>query len=157
MKKLSFISAVIFSTLLFSCSKESLETPQNKDQGSGQDAAASRTGIPNQQAYYDAQLFTINLLELSDQAAASVIAHNSGLNEIYASEDLDDPQTFHPVIDAVPADGFNPMWLQFLIVFNTGYTPHQFFSDDEIETAEANGEITLINTGEVYRCAVISH
>jgi hypothetical protein len=31
-----------------------------------------------------------------------------------------------------------------------------FFSDDEVETAASgpNPEITLVNTGEIYRCAV---
>jgi hypothetical protein len=52
------------------------------------------------------------------------------------------PKTFHPVIDAIPGDGFNPMWLQFPIVFNAGYTPHQFFSDEEVEDAADSGEIT---------------
>jgi hypothetical protein len=71
---------------------------------------------------------------------------------------LDDPQDFNSVIDAIPTDGFNPLWLQKLIVFNPGFTPHQFFSDDEVEAAAAgpNPQITLVNTGEIYRCAVIN-
>jgi hypothetical protein len=54
-------------------------------------------------------------------------------------------------------DGFNPLWRQNLIVFNEGFTPHQFFSDEEIEAAAAgaNPEITLVETDEVYRCAVV--
>jgi len=70
---------------------------------------------------------------------------------------LDDEQDFIPVIDAIQGDGFNPLWHQILIVFNEGFTPHQFFSDDEVlaAAAGANPEITLVDTGEVYRCSVV--
>ena len=72
------------------------------------------------------------LVELSDVAAAKIIANNTSTNVIYAYNDLDDPQDFNSIIDAIPTDGFNPLWLQKLIVFNPGFTPHQFFSDDEV-------------------------
>jgi hypothetical protein len=106
-------------------------------------------------AFYDDQLFTINLMELSDTSAAQIIASNQGLNEIYASNDLDEPQDFIPVIDAVPTDGMNPLWHQFLIVFNSGFAPHQFTSDEDVDAAVDSGEITLVDTGEVYRCSVV--
>jgi hypothetical protein len=66
-------------------------------------------------------------------------------------------QDFAPVIDAIQGDGFNPLWLQVLISFNAGFTPHQFVSEEEIEAAAAgaNPEITLIVTDEVYRCSVV--
>jgi hypothetical protein len=32
------------------------------------------------------------------------------------------------VIDAIQGEGFNPLWHQVLIVFNQGFTPHQFVS-----------------------------
>jgi hypothetical protein len=51
------------------------------------------------------------------------------LNGIYASNDLDEEQDFIPVIDAIQGDGFNPLWRQILIVFNEGFTPHQFVSE----------------------------
>ena len=108
-------------------------------------------------AFYDDQLFTINLVELSDTAAESILAKNGGVNEIYASNDLDDPQDFVPVIDAIPTDGFNPLWHQFLIVFNSGFTPHQFTSEEDVDAAVDAGEITLMDTGEVYRCAVVQN
>ena len=61
------------------------------------------------------------------------------------------------MIDAIQGDGFNPLWHQVLIVFNPGFTPHQFFSDDEVlaAAAGANPEITLDVTDEVYRCSVV--
>ena len=61
------------------------------------------------------------------------------------------------MINAIQGEGFNPLWQQIRIVFNDGFTPHQFFSDEEIEAAAAgdNPEITLVATDEVYRCSVV--
>ena len=77
-------------------------------------------------AYYDGQLFTVNMTELPDNASASLIPKNASINEIYATNDLDEEQDFIPVIDAIQGDGFNPLWRQILIVFNPGFAPHQF-------------------------------
>jgi len=106
-------------------------------------------------AYYDGELFTINLLEVP--ASDPLIRANPNLNKIYASNDLDDEQDFIPVIDAIQGEGFNPLWLQILIVFNDGFTPHQFVSEEGIVAAAAgaNPEITLVVTDEVYRCSVV--
>jgi hypothetical protein len=108
-------------------------------------------------AFYDGQLFTINSVELPEDASASTIASNQSLNQIYATNDLDDEQDFLPVISAIQGDGFNPLWRQILIVYNPGVTPHQFTSDDEVLAAAAGAhpEITLITTDEVYRCSVV--
>ena len=62
-------------------------------------------------AFYDGELFTINIFQLSDTAANSIIAKNRSHNTIYASNDLDEEQEFIPVIDAIQGDGFNPLWL----------------------------------------------
>ena len=104
-------------------------------------------------AYYDARLLTVNMFEVPGEDA--ILAHNKSVNEIYASDDLDEEQEFIPVIDAIQGDGFNPLWHQNLYVFNAGFTPHQFFSDDEVLAAAASGEITLTSTDEVYRCSVV--
>ena len=107
-------------------------------------------------AYYDGKLLTINSTQLSD-VAAEQIGSNPSHNEIFVTNDLDDPQDFVPVIDAIQGDGFNPLWEQIKIVFNPGVTPRQFLSDDEVRQAAAgaNPEITLEDTHEVYRCAVV--
>jgi hypothetical protein len=118
----------------------------------------SKNGAAGQMpAFYDGELFTINIYQLSDTAAATIIANNQSHNTIFASSDLDQPQEFVPVIDAIQGDGFNPLWLQVFIVFNEGFTPHQFFSDNEVLAAAAgpDPEITLVNTGEIYRCSVV--
>ena len=121
--------------------------------------AGSMNGAAGQMpAFYDGALFTVNMKELPDGASAATIAHNSSINEIYASNDLDEEQDFIPVIDAIQGDGFNPLWHQNLIVFNAGFTPHQFTSDEEVLAAAAgpNPEITIVETDEVYRCSVVA-
>lgn len=108
-------------------------------------------------AFYDGELFTVNIKEIFDTGSAAIIAKNRSHNEIYVSNDLDEEQDFMPVIDAIQGDGFNPLWRQVLIVFNAGFAPHQFTSDEEVEEAAAgaNPEITLVETDEVYRCSVV--
>jgi hypothetical protein len=121
-------------------------------------AAASTNGAAGQMpAFYEGQQFTVNMKEMPDDASASLIANNPSINEIYASNDLDEEQDFIPVIDAIQGEGFNPLWRQILIVFNAGFTPHQFTSAEDIEAAAAgpNPEITLVETDEVYRCSVV--
>ena len=121
-----------------------------------QAAQGSPNGAAGQMpAYYDGELFTVNMFEVP--ASDPIIAHNSNHNIIYATNDLDEEQDFFPVINAIQGDGFNPLWLQVLIVFNPGFTPHQFFSDVEVEAAAAgpNPEITLLVTDEIYRCSVV--
>jgi hypothetical protein len=118
--------------------------------------AASPHGAAGQMpAFYDGELFTVNMKEMPH--SDPLIEHNGSINMIFASNDLDDEQDFMPVLDAIQGDGFNPLWLQVLIVFNPGFTPHQFFSDDEVldAAAAANPEIHLVVTDEVYRCAVV--
>jgi hypothetical protein len=119
-------------------------------------AQGSRNGAAGQMpAFYDGVLFTVNMKQMP--ASDPLIGNNQSINTIYASNDLDEEQDFIPVIDAIQGDGFNPLWLQVLIVFNEGFTPHQFFSDDQIlaAAAGANPEITLVVTDEVYRCSVV--
>ena len=106
-------------------------------------------------AYYDGELFTINVKELAEMATDAIVEHNPSFNEIYVTNDLDEEQDFVPVIDAIQGDGFNPLWHQVLIVFNAGFAPHQFLSDDQVLAAAAAGEITLVETDEVYICAVV--
>jgi hypothetical protein len=121
-------------------------------------AQGSTKGAAGQMpAFYDGQMVTVNMTELPANAESALIPNDPSINTIYASNDLDEEQTFLPVIDAIQGDGFNPLWRQVLIVFNPGFTPHQFFSDTEVlaAAAGANPEITLDVTDEVYRCAVV--
>jgi hypothetical protein len=107
-------------------------------------------------AFYEGELFTINSVELPN--SDPLLANNPSINTIYVTNDLDEEQDFTPVIDAITGnedERFNPLWEQILIVFNAGFTPHQFTSEDEVLDAAAAGEITLVDTDEVYRCAVV--
>ena len=106
-------------------------------------------------SFFNGKGVTINVKQLSDTAAASIIAHNKSLNIIYVTNDLDQTQEFAPVINAVPGQRFNALWLQVQIQFNPGVAPHQFTSEADILAAAKAGQITLINTGEVYRDSVV--
>jgi hypothetical protein len=120
--------------------------------------AESMNGAAGQMpAYYDGRLFTVNMKELASTASVSTIAQNPSINQIFTTQDLDEEQEFSPVIDAIQGDGFNPLWQQILIVFNPGFAPRQFVSDEEVEAAAdgPNPEITLVPTDEVYRCSVV--
>src|SRR5258707_240617 len=116
------------------------------------DSEGAATQIP---ALFNGQSVTINVLQLSDKAAASIVANNPRLQTIFVTNDLDEPQTFAPVLSAVPGQNFNGLWDQVLIQFNPGVTPHQFTSEADILAAAQAGQITLINTGEVYRDSVV--
>jgi hypothetical protein len=112
--------------------------------------AGKTTHIP---AFYDGNQVTINIFEVP--SSETLLASNKSLNTIYVTNDLDEEQDFAPVIDAIQGDGFNPLWHQVLIVFNAGFAPHQFLSDEEVLAAADAGEITLVETDEVYICAVV--
>ncbi len=123
--------------------------------GSAQAGSANgaASAIP---AYYDHNLFTIQFVEFSPAAEKSLLQHNGSLNFIYQSDPgLPGGQPFISVIDAIPGDGFNPIWEEVQITFTAGHTPRQLFSDDEIAAAVASGEITITFTGEVYWCPVV--
>ena len=116
------------------------------------DSEGAATQIP---AFFNGQSVTINVLQKSDQSAASLLANNQKLQAIFVTNDLDQPQTFAPVLSAVPGQNFNGNWDQILIQFNQGVTPRQFTSEADILAAAEAGQITLVNTGEVYRDSVV--
>jgi hypothetical protein len=107
-------------------------------------------------AFYDGKLFTIHFVEFSAAAEQALLAHNQSLNFIYQSDPgLPGGKPFISVIDAVPTDGFNPIWEEVQIAFTPGHTPRQLFSDNEVAAAFAAKEITLTFTGEVYWCPIV--
>ena len=107
-------------------------------------------------AFYEGAQVTVNMKELPDNASAQIIPKNQSINIIYAYADLDEPQPFAPVINAIQTEGFNPLWQQVLIQFNAGFTARQFTSEADVLAAQQAGEITLITTDEVYRCSVVA-
>jgi len=118
--------------------------------------AGSSNGVAGSMpAFYDGQLFKINLMALPGTATTTVLGHNTSVNTIYMSDTPVNGGMFVAVLDAIQADGFNPLWLEASITFNAGHEPRQLTSDTEVLAAAASGEITLTNTGELYRCSVI--
>jgi hypothetical protein len=118
-------------------------------------AASPNGSAGDMPAYYDGQLFTINFKQEPASAEASQLAHNGSINTIYMSDQAEAAGVmFTSVLDAIQGDGFNPLWQEVQIVFLT-IPPQQFFSDNEILAAAAGGEIALVPTTEVYRCAVV--
>jgi len=107
-------------------------------------------------AYYDAHLLKINFKLLPERAQTALHTHNSQFNIVYQSDPgLPGGAPFIQVLDAVPGDGFNPIWEEWQITFTEGHTPRQLYSDTEVLAAAASGEITLTDTDEMYRCSVI--
>jgi hypothetical protein len=118
-------------------------------------AAGSPNGASTQRpVFYEGERVTVNMFEVP---APALLGKNPNINTIYASNDLDEEQDFLSVIDAIQGEGFNPLWHQVLIVFNQGFAPHQFVSEDEVLAAAAGAhpEITLVQTDEVYRCSIV--
>ena len=154
MKQFKILTAATCLLLVAACTKEKITT-QTSQPVSAKPSAMRTSTIS---AYYDSTIFKITLFEYSQQQSLNFIAHNKSINRIFATKDLQLPQDFIAVIDAVTGEqGFNPLWQRYLITFNTGYPPHQFYSDDQIYDAQTRGEITLTATNEVYSCSVIGH
>ena len=119
-------------------------------------AGGSPNGAASQRpVFYEGRQVTVNMFEVP--SSETLLDHNKSTNTIYASNDLDDEQDFLSVIDAIQGEGMNPLLHQVLIVFNDGFTPHQFTSEDEVLAAAAGAdpEITLVPTDEVYRCSIV--
>jgi hypothetical protein len=119
--------------------------------------AGSMNGVAGSMpAFYDGVLFTINFKELPPGGEAATLRHNHSINIIYMSDQVEEAGgTFISVIDAIPGDGFNPLWQEVQIVFPDPSGAVQFTSDEEILEAADAGEIQLVPTDEVYRCSVI--
>lgn len=157
--------AVGFTLLVASCSKNSADNVGPVDPAllSAVPAPVS-TSAPfvgratEMPSYYDSALFNINFSELPANAETALLAHNKSINHIYEMDpDQPDNQPFIPVLDAIQGDGFNPLWVEVEITFNSGFTPHQFYSDNQVLAAAAATppEISLTTTNEVYRCSVL--
>jgi hypothetical protein len=117
--------------------------------------SGSATDMP---AFYDGRQFTINFKQVTGIAAQSLLSNNKSINIIYTSNTSINGQPFVMVLNAMrgPGEGpgFNPLWQQVQITFNT-IPPQQFTSDNAILAAAAAGQITLTPTTTVFRCSVV--
>lgn len=109
------------------------------------------SGVTN--VYYDGQLFMMNSKLFTDQSGSSILTNNKSMNILYESNG------FVTVTNAIQNDGYNALWQEVDITFNSGFTPHQFYRDDAVVAAASgsNPEITLVPTNEIYRCDIIQH
>lgn len=106
-------------------------------------------------AYYDGKLFTISFMELPTKGEMATELHNNSKNIIYQSDQaVAEGFNFISVLDAIQGDGFNPLWEEWQITF-VKIEPKQYFSDNEILAAAAVGNISLMDTDEMYICAVV--
>jgi hypothetical protein len=139
------VAAMIFA----SCSQNPTDPRANNLQSISLD---KRVTIP---AYYDSTIFQITLKPLPAQADTATLYHNHSINTIYMREPGDTSSV--DVLDAIQGDGFNPLWREVDIVFNEGFTPHQFYSDNQVLAAAAGDhpEIHLDFTNEMYICNVV--
>src|SRR5438445_9254174 len=112
-------------------------------------SAASNNGAAGQMpAYYDGQLFTINLALLS--SGETLIQQNKSINTIYMCDQCESSGvSFVSVLDAIQGDGFNPLWLEVQIAFNAGHAPHQLTFETDILAWGASGASALASTAEV--------
>ena len=107
-------------------------------------------------ACYDGNLYTMLFKKQPPMAEQATIVHNKSYNIVYQSDPgLPGGAPFVSVLDAIQGDGFNALWREVQIIFNAGFTPHQFYSDNEVLAAAAgmNPEITLTPADEMYMCA----
>jgi hypothetical protein len=113
-------------------------------------------GSSDRSTYYGGQQFNMSVKALDAADASAIIARSSQLHSLYLSEGCaPDGRQFVIVMDAIEGDSYSPLWRGVQIDFNPGYPCRQFRSEDEIESAEKSGEISLNPTGYVYRCRVI--
>jgi hypothetical protein len=119
--------------------------------------AGSTNGVAGSMpAYYDGQLLTINFKQLPPGGESANLTHNGSINTIYQSDHcMPGGQMFVSVLDAIQGDGFNPLWQEVQVVFNTPAACKQLTSDNDILAAAAAHTVTLVPTTELYRCAVI--
>jgi hypothetical protein len=138
MKRYASLALIVGVVLALSGTSSALASNPN---GSGGDMPA----------YYDGQIFTINLKLLKPD-----LHKNPSFNTIYQCDSCEDlGLNFVSVLDAIQGDGFNPIWEEVQITFNPGVQPVQLTSDTAVLDAEAAGQITLTDTEEFYRCSVV--
>lgn len=144
---------------LAACGSTTTEVPHSSRAPSGLalSSTANTTGIGSAMpAYYDGKIFKINFTELPPGGESANLSRNGSINNIYQSDAcVSAGHPFLSVIDAVPGDGMNPLWQEVQVVFKSPSNCQQFTSDDQVLAAAAAGTVTLMPTGELYRCSVI--
>src|SRR5690348_13991206 len=150
MKKLILLA--LAGVIMFAgCNKSESVNPSSptvKNHPSGSNLSSSNGSSSIELIYYDGQKFMMNLMPL-DQSGSNLLMHNKSTNTLYEATG------FLTVTDAIQRDGYNPIWQEVDITFVT-IAPKQFLSDNDVLAAVAAGQITLTQTGEMYRCDILN-
>lgn len=157
MKTLSITIAIIAVLVGVSCS-DSETGPITTAQKNVQDVQrlsfvpSTPTVESTLMTYYDENLYRVFMTRLSKQATAMILDSEILLSKVFTVEDLSQPQPFHLVLD-FDGNGAPVIYcMVYLIKFENGAVPHQFYSMSEIDAAIASGEISIDNTERVYSC-----
>src|SRR5215471_12030409 len=96
-------------------------------------SGGSTNGIASEiQAYYDCSLLNILFVKFTGTAAANLVQHNKSINIIWQQDPSVPADENHPVINAIPGDGFNPVWQEMQIKIVAGRNPGQLCRDDDV-------------------------
>ena len=100
--------------------------------------------------YYEERLLTAFLYGLSENEISYIIGKNVPTSTLYVYGDVHQPGAFVPVADDI---FFNPIWREMMIEFTPGFTPIQFTSSAQVDSAlhAATPEITVTQTDKFYR------
>jgi len=160
-----FVGLSILAAVTLGCSQPSSTQPSSmavpSSASAGSASLTTATSNPNgvggtTPAFYDDELFTINLMMLPPGGESATIAHNGSINTIYQSDGCHPGgHDFVNVLDAIQGDGFNPLWREVQVVFNNPAACKQFTSDNDILAAAAAHMVSLQTTSDLYRCSVI--
>jgi hypothetical protein len=118
----------------------------------GAASAQSLNGAAGQMpAFYDCEQFTVNLKPVSLDPS------HSQVNIIYFLSNgtmvLD--QITGGEVPTAPKSGFNPLWLGIDVTINDTSLSSTLCSDDAIVAASKTGGVSLMSTGQVFRCSVV--
>jgi hypothetical protein len=91
-----------------------------------------------------------DLAEIPEPALSNVYVFTNGIEG-------SDPFGFQPdVFDSVPGDeAYSPLRSVNLVAWKEGVTPRELRSTEEVQTAEANGELTIERPGVVVNMPVL--
>jgi hypothetical protein len=122
-------------------------TGNNGGFGISPDPGATRDSVRTT-LYFEERLLSTFLMGLSPNEISYVIGKHVPTSTIYTYSDLHQPAAFVPVTDDI---NFNPIWREWQIDFNPGFTPYQFTSSAQIDSSLHAAEITVTQTDNFYR------
>lgn len=156
MKTLSITIAFLAVMVGVSCSDSetgTITTAQQNAQDAHRLSLVSTTlAQTDLRLYYNENVFRINLTRLSRQSTASVLASGAPISKIFTVAELSYPQPYYLVLDSNNNGASYVYCMVYLIKFQDGFPPHQFYSMAAIDAAINSGEIIVENTERLHKC-----